>query len=509
MRPAQPTDLTTRTRAIAQEVAAKHADDVDAKARFPQETIEALAQGEAAVRGGARRARRRRRGHARARGACARRSRRAAARAAWCSRCTTSRWRASRATACRRRTSASTSQELVERQLLIGSITSEVGVWGDTRSSICAVRARRAGASRSTRTRRRPRTREHADDLLVTARRNAGRAAERSGARARAQGRSHAHAHDDLGHDGHARHVQPGLQDDVLGPRGAGAAGLVRRRVGADDGLVLAHPVVGRVARHRERRRGARGRLRARRGAQDAGRRAAQGHAPRAPVGRRAAPAQQRARPGRRVRRHHVAPDGHGGAAHGELGAQDEQHQGRRRPRWRRASSTTRCRSSASPAYKNDSKLSVGAPVPRLALGGAHDLERPHLREDGLAAARPQGRTERRSRDYDIESFYAASSSTGSSCRCACRARSAAAPSSRTCSSASTASSRSSRATIGAEVYTFPPVIDRTIIEKTDYLDSFPQPRGHGLQLLRQGQGGQGAVGQGPRRTSRGATRRA
>ena len=30
----------------------------------------------------------------------------------------------------------------------------------------------------------------------------------------------------------------------------------------------------------------------------------------------------------------------------------------------------------------------------------------------------------------------------------------------------------------GAEIYTFPPVIDRTIIERTDYLDSFPQLAG-------------------------------
>ena len=30
----------------------------------------------------------------------------------------------------------------------------------------------------------------------------------------------------------------------------------------------------------------------------------------------------------------------------------------------------------------------------------------------------------------------------------------------------------------GAEVYTFPPVIDRTIIERTDYLDSFPNLAG-------------------------------
>ena len=33
-------------------------------------------------------------------------------------------------------------KELVDKQLLVGSITSEVGVWGDTRSSICAVTVR-------------------------------------------------------------------------------------------------------------------------------------------------------------------------------------------------------------------------------------------------------------------------------------------------------------------------------------------------------------------------------
>jgi seryl-tRNA synthetase len=36
----------------------------------------------------------------------------------------------------------------------------------------------------------------------------------------------------------------------------------------------------------------------------------------------------------------------------------------------------------------------------------------------------------------------------------------------------------------GAEVYTFPPVIDRTIIEKTDYLDSFPQLAGTVFSFL-------------------------
>ena len=39
----------------------------------------------------------------------------------------------------------------------------------------------------------------------------------------------------------------------------------------------------------------------------------------------------------------------------------------------------------------------------------------------------------------------------------------------------------------GAEYFMFPPTIDRTILEKTDYMDSFPHLVGHGPQLLRQG----------------------
>src|ERR1700759_2504013 len=42
MASAQPNDIASRTRALAQTVAAKHANDVDAKARFPQESLEAL-----------------------------------------------------------------------------------------------------------------------------------------------------------------------------------------------------------------------------------------------------------------------------------------------------------------------------------------------------------------------------------------------------------------------------------------------------------------------------------
>src|ERR1700758_3977152 len=44
MRSAQPSDIVSRTRVLAQEVAAVHADDVDKQARFPAETIGALRQ---------------------------------------------------------------------------------------------------------------------------------------------------------------------------------------------------------------------------------------------------------------------------------------------------------------------------------------------------------------------------------------------------------------------------------------------------------------------------------
>jgi acyl-CoA dehydrogenase len=62
-------------------------------------------------------------------------------------------------------------EELVERQLLVGSITSEVGVWGDTRSSICAV-LREGGRYKLDKDATTASYAEHADDLLVTARRN-------------------------------------------------------------------------------------------------------------------------------------------------------------------------------------------------------------------------------------------------------------------------------------------------------------------------------------------------
>ncbi len=169
---------------------------------------------------------------------------------------------------------------------------------------------------------------EQADDLAGHGAPERGGAAERSGAGAGAQGRSTRSTQtgtwDTLGMRGTC---SPGFKLTVRGARGADPARLVRRLLGADDGVVLAHPVVGGVAGHRQRRHGARGRVRARRGAQDPGHGAAQGDAPGEDVDAGAGAAQQRARPGQRVRRDHVAPDRDGGAAHPRLGAQDEQPQ--------------------------------------------------------------------------------------------------------------------------------------------------------------------------------------
>ena len=61
-------------------------------------------------------------------------------------------------------------EEVVERQNLIASITSEVGTWGETRSSVCAVE-RNAGRYRLEKDATTISYAEHADDLLATCRR--------------------------------------------------------------------------------------------------------------------------------------------------------------------------------------------------------------------------------------------------------------------------------------------------------------------------------------------------
>jgi acyl-CoA dehydrogenase len=165
-----PSDIVTRTRSIAQEVAAPNAADVDAKARFPHEAIAALRQAKllsVAVPqdlGG--------RGASMQEltGMCT-------ALAQGCGSSGMVLAMHHIQVACIARHGLSSPffrdylREIAERQLLIGSITSEVGVWGDTRSSICAC-LRDGGRFKLDKDATTASYAEHADDLLVTARRN-------------------------------------------------------------------------------------------------------------------------------------------------------------------------------------------------------------------------------------------------------------------------------------------------------------------------------------------------
>ena len=166
-------DIVARTRAIAHEVAAKHAADVDAKARFPKETFDALRQAKllsAAVpkeQGGA--------------GANMQElAEQCAALAQGCAASGMILAMHHIQVACVARHGLGSAyfrsylQECVEKQLLIASITSEVGVWGDTRSSICALEPDPGAGDRFKLTKDATTVSygEHADDLLVTCRRN-------------------------------------------------------------------------------------------------------------------------------------------------------------------------------------------------------------------------------------------------------------------------------------------------------------------------------------------------
>ncbi len=164
-------EIVSLTRAIAQEVAVANADDVDAKARFPDEAFEALRRAKllsVAVPvelGG-----------------------RGASMQELADMCTALAHGCGSSgmvlamhhiqVACIARHGLSSPffrdylKEVVERQLLIGSITSEVGVWGDTRTSICAC-LRDGGRFKLDKDATTASYAEQADDLLVTARRDA------------------------------------------------------------------------------------------------------------------------------------------------------------------------------------------------------------------------------------------------------------------------------------------------------------------------------------------------
>jgi acyl-CoA dehydrogenase len=163
-------DLVAKTYAIAHEVGAANANDVDKNARFPKETFEALKQAKllsAAVPkeyGGA--------------GADMKEL------AAMCmtlaQACGSSGMVLAMhhiQVACIARHGMSSPyfqnylRELVENQWLIGSITSEVGVWGDTRSSICAC-IREGSHFKLDKDATTASYAAEADDLLVTCRRD-------------------------------------------------------------------------------------------------------------------------------------------------------------------------------------------------------------------------------------------------------------------------------------------------------------------------------------------------
>jgi acyl-CoA dehydrogenase len=163
-------DLIAGTRAIAREVAAVHANDVDKNSRFPSETFAALKQAKllsAAVPkalGGA--------------GASMRElTDMCTILAQGCASSGMVLAMHHIQIACIARHGLSSAyfqrylREAVERQLLIASITSEVGVWGDTRSSICALE-RDGDRYKLTKDATTCSYGASADDLLVTCRRN-------------------------------------------------------------------------------------------------------------------------------------------------------------------------------------------------------------------------------------------------------------------------------------------------------------------------------------------------
>lgn len=163
--------LHESVRRIAQEVAAKHADDVDTKARFPVETVAALREAKAfsalvpQALGGS--------------GLTMREL--GALVGALAQHCASSAMvlamHYNQLCCVVRHTQGSAfferfQRELVARQWLMASITSEVGTFGDTRSSICAVQA---AGDRFTLVKDATTGSycAHADVIAVTARRNA------------------------------------------------------------------------------------------------------------------------------------------------------------------------------------------------------------------------------------------------------------------------------------------------------------------------------------------------
>ena len=229
-------------RKVATEVAARHADDVDAQARFPRESIAALRELKvlsAAVPvslGGF---------------GCSmvQQGQLCAAMAQGCSASGMVLAMHLIEVACIARHGMESPyfidvmKRIVSEQTLIASVTSEVGTSGDTRSSICAVERdgdrftlEKAATTVS--------YGQHADALLVTARRAPDAAAGDQVLVYLEKGDYTLTPDLELGHAGHARHLQPGRPVERASAGRAHRAGQLRRFLRADDGALLAHPVV-------------------------------------------------------------------------------------------------------------------------------------------------------------------------------------------------------------------------------------------------------------------------
>lgn len=168
---ASPAELIARTREVARNVAAAHAHSVDSEARFPTETFDALRKAEvlsAAV-------------PAEFGGSGAGMRDLAAMSTALAESCGSSGMVLAMhhiQVACVARHGHASPffrsylQDIADRQLLLASITSEVGTNGDTRSSICAVE-RQDGRYRLEKNATTVSYGEAADDILITCRRAA------------------------------------------------------------------------------------------------------------------------------------------------------------------------------------------------------------------------------------------------------------------------------------------------------------------------------------------------
>ncbi len=163
-------EFVTKTKTIAREVAARNADDVDRKGRFPTETFDALRQAKVLAVAAPKEFG----------GAGANMQELAAMCTALAQGCGSSGMILAMhhiQVACIARHSHGSPyfrdylRHVIEHQPLIASITSEVGVWGDTRQSICALQ-REGGKFKLDKDATTISYAEAAEDLLATCRRN-------------------------------------------------------------------------------------------------------------------------------------------------------------------------------------------------------------------------------------------------------------------------------------------------------------------------------------------------